>query len=72
MIDKPALDRWSLIHVVAGLALAQLKVPPALAIGGIVAYELVEPYVWPGWRETRRNRVADAALAIAAYGITRR
>ncbi len=64
--DRPPVDAWTLVHVVAGAAVATAGVPAPVALGGAVLYEVFEPTVWPALtgrrsREETANRVVDVA-----------
>lgn len=72
MQDKQAIDNWSLIHFAAGVALGYFVKNQKYAISGILIYENLEPKIWPGYRESKRNIAADMVIGIAGVEVGRR
>lgn len=40
--NQAIVDPWTVVHFAMGLAAGLMNVPPALALGGAVAYEVAE------------------------------
>lgn len=76
MVNHDAIDRWSAVHFISGLAFGLLGLRPTLALGGAVAYEIGEyAHEWPSGSvlfgskqpESAANLAADLALYTGAY-----
>lgn len=76
MINESAIDAWSTVHGLTGLGAGLLDLPPLAALGGAVAYEVVEyAHEWPRGSvffgskrpESALNVATDLAIYTAAY-----
>lgn len=79
--DGPVIDAWTAVHVATGAWAAGAGVPWQWALGGAVAYEVIE-HVWQKtehgkrfWRvdgpEPWANKAADVAVFMAGFSTIR-
>lgn len=73
--NRQFFDRYSVVHGATGILFQAAGVPPLLAIGGHVAFELVENTlkeaiepVWPDIRpDCWQNHLGDSASFVSGY-----
>ena len=71
-IDRTAVDRWSLVHHVAGVVMGLFGVPLPFVILLTVVWELFEMSVAGfGDEEINANRITDITLALGGWFIAR-
>lgn len=76
MVEQEPFDKWTLVHIAAGVLLGKMtRINPVWAIGGSILYELAEheyqkdPANIFGSTEPEStvNAVTDVTVFIAAY-----
>ena len=80
MINQNPVDRFTLLHAGSGFVAGRLGLPPALAIGGALLFELLED----GWKtqyprafpnpshDSKENALVDVLAFVAAFYAGRR
>lgn len=65
--DQDPVDGWTLVHFTSGAILGALGVPfiPTLVI--LIGWEIIEPYIWPGWNESIENQIVDVIAGMLGW-----
>lgn len=71
-IDSKALDRWSIVHGLAGVVMGLFGVAFPVVVGLTVLWEVFEMTVHGfGDTEVNSNRITDILVALGGWGFSR-
>jgi len=67
VINQDAIDSWSAVHALTGLAAGLWGLSPIVAFGSAVAYEVVEyAHEWPRGSKLFGSKRPESALNVAS------
>lgn len=71
------IDAWSVIHFLTGWIIGIILnilgfdfwsgFPVALIL--LILWEFIEPKIWPGWDETKKNQILDVIIGMLGYSL---